>query len=188
MALYVSPDGLDGQKRLNFDSLGKFYVAVAIIWTSVVVCGSAFLLKNRDLPALRVRNTHLWTSAVFFLHAYWVICLIFYVLNGNYPCSVEFWIMSLWLPFGIALYQVNGMHLLHVVRLQTRFVRSRGSYAYQGSKSARSGWGCLRKIALPDSLSRLQKFCIIAGVTLQVRLEPSTTLAMLIGHRRFSSH
>lgn len=169
MSAYVSPYGLDGEARLNFDSLGKFYTAIAIIWTSIVVCASGFLLLNRHLPALRVRNTHLWTSAVVFLHAYWIICLHCYLLNGTYPCAAEYWVMSTWLPLGIALYQVNGMHLLHVVSLQTRFVVPQASYTYQGSKSGRSGWRRMREIASPDSLSRLQRICITGGVILQVR-------------------
>ncbi len=169
MTFYVSPNGFDGEPRVNFDSLGKLYIAIAIIWTAIIFAGSGFLLYHRDLPALRVRNTHLWTTAVTFLHAYWVLCLIAYVLNGTYPCTAEFWIMSLWLPFGIALYQVNGMHLLHIASLQTRFIQPQALHAYRGSKFGNSGWLSLRNIGLPDSLSRVQKICILVGVVLQVR-------------------
>lgn len=180
MALYVSGKGCDGEPILNFDSLGKLYVGVAIVWTTIVICGSGFLLYNRDLPALRVRNTHLWTSAVAFLHAYWVLCLLAYVLNGTYPCTAEFWIMSLWLPFGMALFQVNGMHLLHISSLQTRFINPQALYAYRGSRSAKSGWRSLRNLGLPDSLSRVQKISILIGVASQVR--PCRVSALPIKH------
>ena len=169
MAFKVSPKGVDGEFRLNFDSLGKLYVSIAIIWTIFVVCGSCFLLQNRRLPALRVRNTHLWTSAVAFLHTYWVLCLLAYVMNGAYPCTAEFWIMSLWLPFGIALYQVNGMHLLHIASLQTRFIHSQASFAHQGPKYGKNSWRRSWRLGLPDSLSRLQKICLLVAVILQVR-------------------
>ena len=168
MAFHVSGKGLDGERRLNVDDLGKLYISVAIVWTAIVFCASSFLLYNRDLPVLRVRNTHLWTAAVTFLHSYWVLCLLAYVLNGTYPCTAEFWIMSLWLPFGMALFQVNGMHLLHIASLQTRFISLQSLYAYHGSRSVKSGWRSLRKLGVPDSLSWLQKVSILAGVILQV--------------------
>jgi hypothetical protein len=170
MTFEVSRKGFDGERRLNFDDLGKIYITVAIVWTTIVSCGSAFLLYNRDLPALRVRNTHLWTTAVGFLHAYWVLCLLAYVINGTYPCTAEFWIMSLWLPFGIALYQVNGMHLLHIASLQSRFITPEALHAYRGTRSGKSGWRSLRYLGLPDSLSRVQKICILLGVIVQVIL------------------
>lgn len=173
MAFEISPMGFDGQLRLNFDSLGKLYLSIAIIWTTLVVCGSCFLLHNRHLPALRVRNTHLWTSVVAFLHTYCVLCLLAYVINGTYPCAAEFWIMSLWLPFGMALYQVNGMHLLHIASLQTRFIDPQALYAHQGSKYGKNRWRRSWKLGLPDSLSRLQKICILVGVILQVRCPKS---------------
>jgi hypothetical protein len=169
MAVGVSSNGFDGEYRINFDSLGKLYISIAIVWTSLVICGSGFLLYNRHLPALRVRNTHLWTSAIAFLHAYWVLCLTAYVLNGMYPCSAEFWIMSLWLPLGMALHQVNGLHLLHVANLQARFVNPQISHARQGSSSSRSDWPGFKNIGLPNSLLRIQKLCIVLGVTVQVR-------------------
>jgi hypothetical protein len=168
MTFTVSKEGFDGQPKLNWDSLGKLYISIAIIWTTLVVAGSWFLLYNRHLPTLRVRNTHLWTAAVAFLHAYWVLCLLAYIINGTYPCTAEFWIMSLWLPFGIALYQVNGMHLLHIASLQTRFIYPNALYAYRGSRPAKNGWRILRNLRLPDSLSRAQKIWIQAGVILQV--------------------
>jgi hypothetical protein len=173
MAFAVSPKGSDGEPRLNFDSLGKLYITIAIVWTTLVVCGSCFLLYNRHLPALRVRNTYLWTAAVAFLHAYWVLCLLAYVINGTYPCTAEFWIMSLWLPFGIALYQVNGMHLLHIASLQTRFICPQALYAYRGSRYSKNGWWRFWNLGLPDSLSRLQKICILMGVIVQVNYIPS---------------
>ncbi len=168
MAFHISEKGFDGEKRLNVDDLSKLYISIVIIWTAIVCCGSSFLLYNRDQPLLRVRNTHLWTAAVAFLHSYWVLALLAYVLNGTYPCTVEFWIMSLWLPFGMALFQVNGMHLLHIASLQTRFISPESLYAYRGSGLVKSGWRSLRKLGLPDSLSRLQKVSILAGVALQV--------------------
>jgi hypothetical protein len=170
MTFHISHDGFDGEPKLNFDSLGKLYISIAIVWTTIVVYGAGFLLRNRGLPALRVRNTRLWIATVAFLHCYWVLCLLAYVINGLYPCSAEFWIMSLWLPFGIALYQVNGMHLLHIASLQTRFIHPQALYAYRGPKSVRSGLRSLRIFGLPDTLSRVQKISIVAGVVLQVSL------------------
>lgn len=170
MAFQSSEYGSESQQQLNLDSLGLAYIIIAVVWTLLMAAGAIFLLVHRHAPALRVRNTYLWTSAVLFLHAYWVLCLLAYVLNGSYPCSAEFWIMNLWLPFGIALYQINGMHLLHISSIQSRFVHPHALNAYCGSQApAKKRWN-LPFPRLPKSLSPMQKSWLWAGVITQASL------------------
>ena len=42
-----------------------------------------------------------------------------YTMNGRWPCNVEFWSMSLYLPIGIGLWQAQNQQLIIVSREQT---------------------------------------------------------------------
>lgn len=72
----------------NMDSLGKLYASIATAWTVVLLIGATFLISRRNLPYLRMRNIPLAVSAVATIHIYWVLCMIAYILNGNFPCAV----------------------------------------------------------------------------------------------------
>ncbi|KNG86218.1 integral membrane protein [Aspergillus nomiae NRRL 13137] len=120
------PDGI-------FDSLGKFYVSVAIVWTVALLVGSVFLVINRHEQCIRIRNLPLALSAVLCLHIYWILCMLAYTMAGAYPCGVEYWIMSIYLPLGIALFQANSMQLLSVSGIQEKMLHT----AHQPQKSSR---------------------------------------------------
>lgn len=114
-------NGYDMSFDFNMDWLGVIYITVATIWTIALTFGSIFLIRNRELPYLRIRNVPLAVGGVATLHVYLVLCMVAYVLNGNFPCATEFWIMSIYLPLGIALYQAANTQLLHVAMLQKKF-------------------------------------------------------------------
>lgn len=107
--------------RFNTDGLGITYIGIVIAWTCLLLPASIFLIRNRRLPYLRIRNIPLAISAVATLHVYWVLCMIAYVLNGYFPCATEYWIMSIYLPFGIALFQATNSQLLSVATAQKRY-------------------------------------------------------------------
>lgn len=115
-------DGYDMTNRINTDGLGITYIAIVIAWTCLLLPAAIFLVRNRHQPYLRMRNIPLAVGAVATLHVYWVLCMIAYVLNGFFPCSTEFWIMSIYLPLGIALFQATNSQLLSVAASQKRFV------------------------------------------------------------------
>jgi hypothetical protein len=106
----------------TFDSLAKFYISVAIIWTTALLIGSAFLIANRHEQCIRIRNLPLALSAVSCLHVYWILCMVAYSMAGKYPCAAEYWIMSIYLPLGIALFQANSMQLLSVFGIQEKLL------------------------------------------------------------------
>lgn len=124
----TNPGGADGSRRINLDSLGQLYISLVIIWTALLGAGIGFLIVNRNLPFLRLRNLALGIAAVCTLHVYWMLIMLAYTMNGTFPCSLEFWIMSIYLPFGIALYQANSTQLQHVAGLQRRFVNTESTY------------------------------------------------------------
>jgi hypothetical protein len=76
------------------------------------------------------------TSTVF-LHIYLVKILLAYTTNGHFLCSAEFWIMSIYLPFGIALFQANVTQLRSIAEQQEALLLRQSSY--NGSKLATSG-------------------------------------------------
>ena len=116
-------NGYDMGFHFNTDGLGITYIGLVIAWTCLLVPASIFLIRNRRAPYLRIRNIPLAVSAVATLHVYWVLCMIAYVLNGFFPCSTEYWIMSIYLPLGIALFQATNSQLLSVAASQKRYVR-----------------------------------------------------------------
>ena len=111
-----------GLQPLN--ALGIFYVTFAICWTLIVVGGAIWMITNRNLPSIRLRNVPLALGSLAPLHLYWVLYMLAYPLRGTFSCTMEFWMMGLVLPFGIALFQANNLQLLSVATLQQRFVGS----------------------------------------------------------------
>lgn len=105
-----------------FDSLAKFYAAIAILWTSALLAGAVFLIVNRHEHCVRIRNLRLALSSVSCLHVYWVLCMLVYSLKEVYPCDAEYWIMSIYFPLGIALFQANSMQLLSVCGVQEKLL------------------------------------------------------------------
>jgi hypothetical protein len=108
MAPILLPRIIDGG-RPNFDALGFLYVVAAIVYT-IVLAGELYLLnRQRTVFAVRIRSLKIVFSAVSVLHVYLVLVLLVYPLNGLFPCSAEFWVMSVFLPSGMAFFQ--GMTL-----------------------------------------------------------------------------
>lgn len=153
----------------NFNGLGYTLIALATAWTAVLAGGMVFLIINRGLPFLRIRSIPLAISAVALLHVYWVLCLLAYVLNGNFPCATEFWIMSIYLPLGIALFQATNTQLLQVAALQGEIVSADPAFGEPKHKNAScDSWR--RPLARWRSTHATKRTmtCIAIGMTLQV--------------------
>jgi hypothetical protein len=153
----------------NFNGLGYTLIALATAWTTVLAGGMVFLLINRGLPFLRIRSVPLAISAVALLHVYWVLCLLAYVLNGNFPCATEFWIMSIYLPLGIALFQATNTQLLHVAALQSEIASTDQTLGEPKQKKVScDSWR--RPLAKWKSATATKRTmtCIAIGMALQV--------------------
>ncbi|KAJ9631233.1 hypothetical protein H2204_008318 [Knufia peltigerae] len=130
--------GYDMALRYNTDGLGFLYVGIVIAWTCLLIPAAIFLVRNRHLPFLRMRNIPLAVSAVAVLHVYWVLCMIAYVLNGFFPCATEYWIMSIYLPLGIALFQATNTQLFAIATAQKRYIL--GDIGVMTEKAQAKGW------------------------------------------------
>lgn len=124
--VHLNPLGRNWGDLVNWDSLGKFYASFAIVWTVILYTGATWLYLHRQVPYLKMRNIPLALTAVTFLHVYLVKILLAYTTNGHFPCNAEFWIMSIYLPFGIAFFQANLSQLLSVATQQRRLLEGRG--------------------------------------------------------------
>lgn len=105
----------------NLDAVGWTWIGLAIGWTVFLASGMLFLVYHRQLPSLQLRRLPLVFAAVTLLHIYAFICMIGYVIIPFVPCSAEFWIMSIYLPCGIALLQAANSQFLHVASQQRKF-------------------------------------------------------------------
>lgn len=89
----------------NLDNLGVFYIIFAAVYSVFVLTGLMALYHLRHTHAVRIRSFPIVCGSMLFLHAYLLLILLVYPLNGLFKCGWEFWIMSILLPLGIALFQ-----------------------------------------------------------------------------------
>jgi hypothetical protein len=104
MAILRARDGHDWGAP-NLDSLAFFYISFAILYSALLLLSLGLLYCYRQTTAVRLRGFASICWTVLFLHVYLVLIFLAYPLNGRYKCGVEFWIMSTFLPFSIALFQ-----------------------------------------------------------------------------------
>ena len=159
---------------IKLDGLGKLYISIAVAWTAALIPGAVVLLRNRRLPYLRIRNVPLALSSVATLHVYLILCLIVYVLGGNFPCQTEFWIMSIYLPLGIALYQAANTQLLHISALQKKFALS-GDLQSDKKQPGKKGWRNSMEIVMSYSPTKRTLTFVAAGMIMQVSATPKST-------------
>lgn len=161
------------------DSLGKLYISIATAWTTILLIGATFLLSRRDLSFLRMRNIPLAVSAVATLHVYWILCMVAYVLNGHFPCAAEFWIMSIYLPLGIALFQACNTQLLHIADLQRNYTKDHTSISERPLPRTATKWRrYLSDLQAENKVRRTMSF-IAYGMVVQVLVHQSETRARL---------
>ncbi len=98
----------------SLDNLAIVYVVLNVLWTVVVLAASAALWLCRRHESIRKRNVGLTIAAVLCLQVYWAVNMMIYPLNGAYPCDLNFWVMSIYFPLGVALYQLQNVQLLSV--------------------------------------------------------------------------
>lgn len=126
MAPILLPRILDGG-RPNIDALGITYVVASILYT-LVLAGELYVLYcRRSAFCIRIRSLEVIFTSVTMLHVYLVLVLLVYPLNGRFPCSAEFWIMSVFLPSGMAIFQGTLYSLLVQSSLLTTNSRKRKS-------------------------------------------------------------
>ncbi|KAF9701326.1 hypothetical protein EKO04_000658 [Ascochyta lentis] len=150
----------------KWDRVGIFYITYASVWTTIIACGMAFCLCNRHIPALRIRSLPLAFSGILLLHLYWFMGQIVYPIGSAMPVVtayvVQYFIMGMWLPLGIALFHAANLRFLKVAELQKQFestnpsVRSR---AGQRRDAPPAAW-----MARLRTMDRDKKTFVLIGV------------------------
>ncbi|KAK0337008.1 hypothetical protein LTR91_015343 [Friedmanniomyces endolithicus] len=136
----LNPKGRNWGSLVNWDDLGKAYAAVLVIWTVTLCAGTAWLVVNRRIPFIKMRNLPLALASTAFLHVYLVKIMLAYTTNGHLTCAAEFWIMSIYLPFGIALFQANITQLRSISYRQSRILsRQMSETSFDSLPSVKKG-------------------------------------------------
>jgi hypothetical protein len=182
MTFHVNPKGRNWGSLVNWDDLGKLYAGIAIAWTVILYSGATWLFINRNISFLKIRNIPLAIAAISFLHVYLVKILLAYTTNGHFLCSAEFWIMSIYLPFGIALFQANVAQLQSVSEQQQRLLDTeqssdrrrtqRHSSSLRGLVARWQGLTALHKTYVLIGLGMLAQVCsILLSIDTAARLK-----------------
>lgn len=101
----------------NTDAAGIVFVVTAIIYTMVLVVELTLLYNRRSAFCIRIRGLEIVFASVSMLHVYLVLVLLVYPLNGQWPCSAEFWVMSIFLPSGMAVFQGASSEIDNSIQL-----------------------------------------------------------------------
>ncbi|KAJ1337353.1 hypothetical protein MN608_00205 [Microdochium nivale] len=105
----------------TYDALGWFYIGFTIVWTLLLIAGMSYLHLNRKVPFLQIRKLGLIFCAVILLHLFAMSCTLGVTYGTMVPCEAQFWVMSIYLPFGMALLQAANSQFLYIASQQRRF-------------------------------------------------------------------
>lgn len=150
---------------MNWDDLAKAYAGFIVVWTAVLYTAVVWLVFNRNLPHIKIRNVPIAVTSVTCLHLYLIKIVLAYTTNGHFLCSLEFWIMSIYLPFGIALFQANLVQLHSVSDQQRKMLKS--------SASSSSSMAPQRSLSLWQkwkNLPQLKKSYTYIGIGMLIQL------------------
>ncbi|KAJ4319615.1 hypothetical protein N0V84_006251 [Fusarium piperis] len=162
----------------RLDALGIFWIVFALAWTFILAGGMYFLWRRRDMPLLRIRGLPLSFAAIILLHLYWGAVQTGYVYFPLWTPEGEFWIMSTYFPFGVALFHASNSRFLHVAKQQKElFAMDEKS----PSKTNRSRPGSLLSRFKSLDYNKKVYVTIGAGMALQLIL----TVTMFLLSRKF---
>jgi hypothetical protein len=113
----------DTKPHARWNATGIGYTTFGAVWTLCLVSAMVYLYSKRHMPTLRIRGLPLTFAGIVLLHLYWFSVQIGYAVGPLAPEVAEFWIMSIWYPFGVALFQAGNSQFLHIAKAQSRFAR-----------------------------------------------------------------
>ena len=156
MAPVLAPRILDGGAP-NLDGAGITYVIVAIVYTLVLSAELYLLWRHRSAFCVQIRNIKVIFPAVSMLHVYLILVLLVYPQNGKFPCSAEYWVMSIFLPSGMAFFQGKSSILCCLLLLKSSSLQRQSTQGLRKSASIakRLLGGCSQEKALVHSTRTL---------------------------------
>lgn len=155
---------------VNLDGWGIVQLAFAIIFTIIVLVLSVVLWRYRNEPIIRMRKVPLAIAATLTLHVYTTLVLIVYPINQYWPCNAEFWIMSIYLPIGIGLFQAQNQLLLRTSRGQQHLLTQDIYRPLPGGKTKRQYyWNAFKLWCQAAREGGYFEGFVAAGIIVQVR-------------------
>lgn len=124
---YLNPGGINFGPE-NLDGYGISYIVFAVVYSVFLYAACIYLWLQRHHPVVKMRKVGLMLLSVLVIHVFCFMVFTLYTMNGAWPCSVEFWAMTLYLPIGIGLWQAQNQQLLIVSRQQTQMITSNETY------------------------------------------------------------
>ncbi|CAL8574073.1 hypothetical protein XPA_000046 [Xanthoria parietina] len=121
--VYANPGGFNFGAT-NLDGYGISLLAFIVVYTVLLYAACIYLWFQRHHPIVKMRKVGLMLLSVLVIHVFCFMDFSVYTMNGRWPCNVEFWSMSLYLPIGIGLWQAQNQQLIIVSREQTEMSRS----------------------------------------------------------------
>lgn len=152
----------------KMDGVKIFWAVFATAWTLLLVGGFVFLFTRRRMPVVRIRGLPLSCAAIVLLHVYWVAVQLGPIYGYLVPPQTEFWIMGIYLPFGIALFQASNSRFLHVAKAQKKYAHTGGQRPPRPPAQT-SRWPLVARIRRYDYTVKMLSI-IFAGMVLQVSL------------------
>ncbi|KAF2449202.1 hypothetical protein P171DRAFT_187887 [Karstenula rhodostoma CBS 690.94] len=172
---------------LVIDRLAWAYIGIDIAWTVALICGMGFLYYHRELPCIRIRRLPILFLGIIPLHLYGFICVIGYVLGALVPCTAMFWIMSIYLPFGIAMFQTANSQFLYIASRQKQFahlsLQSDQAPLKQEEAERLSNSRWRRILRGVDRADKIERMMVYIGLGLAVQL--AITILVFFGSKKF---
>ncbi|KAM6506415.1 hypothetical protein FSOLCH5_013396 [Fusarium solani] len=173
MAESGSKDTAKAEPRL--DALGIFWMVFTFAWTFMLAGGMYFLWRRRNMPLLRIRGLPLSFTAIILLHLYWGAVQTAYVWFPLVTPQVEYWVMSTYLPFGIALFHASNSRFLHIAKTQKELFAASSHEKPRRAKSGLKG-----RI---QTFNYTKKILILVGLGMAFQL--FLTIFMFLISRKF---
>ncbi|EFQ30876.1 hypothetical protein CGRA01v4_12946 [Colletotrichum graminicola] len=169
---------------LNTEPAAVFFLAWTGAWTVTLFCGMAFLLVHRKMSFLKIRGLALSFAAVIMLHLYWVAVQVTLSIREFIPTGLEFWVMSFYLPFGIALFHASNSRFLYIAKAQRKYAEKPD---YQWSKSLSQSPACNgRDKTIAGRLRRLDYTTkMLAVVSTGMAVQLLLTIVMYLVSRKY---
>ncbi|KAH6663949.1 hypothetical protein F5X68DRAFT_177667 [Plectosphaerella plurivora] len=164
---------------VNLDGVGIFWAVFAASWTLILMGGMSFIYSRRDMSMLRIRGLPLSFAAIALLHVYWVAVQLGYIYGHLVAPGIEYWIMGIYLPFGIALFHASNSRFLHVAKAQKIYATS-GRGVVRRQQVPRSRWSLVNRWRRYDYATKMLTV-IFMGMSMQFVL----TLVMYLVSRKF---
>ncbi|KAH9864282.1 hypothetical protein J1614_010216 [Plenodomus biglobosus] len=174
--------------QLKSDKIAWTYISIAIVWNLAIVAALSFLWTRRSLPSLRMRRLPILFVGILSLHTYGCFVLFLYTMGSGFPCNAEFWIMSIYLPLGIALFHTANSQFLHLASRQKQFTHvfleeQDAMSQEKPQRDCRSRW---RKVVYGAARAQsIERTLLYVGIGLTVQF--AVTLFVFLGSKKFHS-